>query len=162
MLQVPKDWVYNGFNTFTDASGKKTLEVGAPFVVSESTAFSDERVKQNAEPGNVFLNQQEISLSEQEELSRRALIYSYEGYPADSDTPSYPSYTFIATQGYVVPLYFYQYEKQDDLSLVKQVLEESEIFISKNSAASSNTDSSGSTSAAPASPASSSSDKNTG
>lgn len=166
VLQVPKDWVYNGFNTFTDASGKKTLEVGAPFVVSESTAFSDERVtqfdKQNAEPGNVFLNQQEISLSEQEELSRRALIYSYEGYPADSDTPWYPSYTFIATQGYVVPLYFYQYEKQDDLSLVKQVLEESEIFISKNSAASSNTDSSGSTSAAPASPAPSSSDKNTG
>ena len=150
MLQVPKDWVYNGFNTFTDASGKKTLEVGAPFD------------KQNAEPGNVFLNQQEISLSEQEGLSRRALIYSYEGYPADSDTPWYPSYTFIATQGYVVPLYFYQYEKQDGLSLVKQVLEESEIFISKNSAASSNTDSSGSTSAAPASPASSSSDKNTG
>lgn len=171
VLQVPKDWTDSGFHTFVDEQGRKTLEVGAPFAASESTAFSDERVtqfdEQNAQPGSVFLGRQEISLSEQEGLSRKALIYSYEGYPADSDTPWYPSYTFISSQGYVVPLYFYQYEKQEDLAPVKQVLEESEIFISKNSAASSDAASadsavSGSASGASVPSASSSSDKSIG
>lgn len=159
VFQIPTDWVYNGYNVFEDETGKKVLEIGSPFLCAESTAFSDARVTQfdgtdNAE--GVYLGKQEFSLSEQEGLSRKAVAYCYETYPADSNTPWYPSHTFTYTQGYVVPLHFYQSEKQEDLALVKQVLNDLEIFISKpaSSSSASTADSASSSQAAESSGAS--------
>ena len=141
VFQIPTDWVYNGYNVFEDESGKKVLEIGSPFLASESAAFSDTRVTQfdgtDSNTEGVYLGKQEFSLSEQEGLSRKAVAYCYETYPADSNTAWYPCHTFTYTQGYVLPLHFYQSEKQDDLALIKQVLNDLEIFISKTAVSSS-------------------------
>lgn len=141
VFQIPTKWVYKGYNIFEDENGKKVLEIGTPFLSPESTAFSDERVTQFGDAiedsGAVYLGKQEFPLSEQEGLSRKAVAYCYQAYPSDSDTAWYPCYTFTYTQGYVVPLHFYQSEQQKELSLVKQVLNDLEIFISKTPSASS-------------------------
>lgn len=39
VLQVPKDWVYNGFNTFTDASGKKRWKSAHPLPFPKALHF---------------------------------------------------------------------------------------------------------------------------